>query len=582
MTAAECIASSHGHQTVPRGWAAVAALALLALGWGLGGYPLLEPDEGRNAQVAREMARGGDWVVPHLNGLPYLDKPAPYFAAVALGLKVCRDSERGARAASLAFGLGTILVVWRLGRRMGPPGTGEIAAVALATMPLVLAFSRTVIPDPALLFLETAALGAAWRGFEDESHAVRWFALSWALAGIGVMTKGPVAVIVMVLIVAGWRLAAGAPLRRYFALRAWPWALLTGLPWLIAVTLRRPDFLYYAVVFESLQRFATTTHGRAQPFWFFVPILLAGSFPWIVPALAGLVQAMRHRAERRSDAGRAAAFAIAWVVAPLVFFSLSQSKLAGYSLPSLPGVALGVGLFFATALRDQAIHVAAVRSCSIVAGILLALAVTLAAGTRFVTAVPKLAASVRAAIPGAAFAFSGVLTVAAALVAWGAYRRSIWVGAAALALPIALVPFVGFSLMGTIGRDRSSIDLAAAIERAAPHARVVLIAVYPTSLRYYLDRPVLLTTATGTEMFSHYIGSRFAEFRELAGSPLRPADWWRTALDACEEPTVFVVTDSAPEATALAARLPRIASGGAGGRFVAYGPCLAQPAPTTP
>lgn len=562
---------------MPRAWIAVAALALLALGWNLGGYPLIEPDEGRNAQIAREMARGGDWVLPHLNGLPYLDKPAPYFAAVALGLEAFGDSEGGARAASLAFVLGTVLVVWRLGRRMGPPGTGEIAAVALATMPLPLAYSRTVIPDPALLFLETATLAVAWRGFADERRALRWFALSWALMGIGTITKGPVAIVVPLLILAAWGLAGGVQLRRYFALRAWPWLLITGLPWFITVSLRRPDFPGYAIVYESLERVATTTQGRARPFWFFVPVLLAGGFPWIVPAAAGLAWAVRWRATRRSDEGRAAGFAIAWALVPLVFFSFSQSKLPGYYLPAFPGVALGAGLFFAYGLRHEAIRDAAARSAGVVAAIMLALAVMTAVGTRFVAAIPGLATSVRDAIPGFAFATAGALAVAAALAAWGAHCRSVWVMTAALALPIATAPFLGASLMDAIGRDRSSLDLAAAIERAARGARIVGVAAYPTSLRYYLDRPILMTTATGNEMTSHYVASRVAEFRDLPGSPLRPADWWRTELDACEEPTVFVVRHDAPEAQTLAARLPRIASGGAAGRFVAYGPCGVQP-----
>src|SRR4051812_30444056 len=107
----------------PRAWILVAGLAVFASTWNLGGYPLIEPDEGRNAEVAREMVRGGDWVLPHLNGLPYLDKPAPYFAAVALGLALFGESEGGARAASLILTLGTVLIVWRLGRRMGPPRT---------------------------------------------------------------------------------------------------------------------------------------------------------------------------------------------------------------------------------------------------------------------------------------------------------------------------------------------------------------------------------------------------------------------------------------------------------------------------
>jgi len=562
---------------VPAAWLAVAAFAVLAACWNIGGHALLEPDEGRNVEIAREMVRSGDWVLPHLNGLPYLDKPAPYFAAVALGIAAFGASEGAARAASLAFVLGTVFVVWRLGRRMGPPGTGEIAAVALATMPLPLAYGRTVIPDPALLFLETAALAAAWRGFEDTPHAARWFALSWAVLGVGVVTKGPVAVVVPLLILAAWGFTVGLRLRGYFTWRAWPWVLITGLPWLLAVSLRRPDFLRYAIVDESLGRLATTAHLRVQPMWFFVPVLLGGSFPWIVPAIVGLIEAVRRRAARRSPAGRAVVFAMAWAVVPVVFFSFPQSKLAGYCLPACPGVALGVGLFCAYALGDEGLRAAAARSFGIAAGIMLALGVTLAVSWPFVGSIPRLATSVREAIPGFAMTFAGVLAVAAVLAAWSGRRRSVWVGAAALALPVAAVPFVGTRLMHAIGRDHSSVDLAAAIERAAPGARIVGVGVYPASLRYYLDRPMLVTTRNGDELTSHYIISHLAEFRELPGSSLRPDDWWRTALDACEEPTVFVVRDDRPAATTLAALLPRIARGGPAGRISAFGPCPAPP-----
>jgi 4-amino-4-deoxy-L-arabinose transferase-like glycosyltransferase len=261
-----------------------------------------------------------------------------------------------------------------------------------------------------------------------------------------------------------------------------------------------------------------------------------------------------------------------------VFFSFPQSKLPGYCLPAFPGVALGTGLFFAYASRDEAIRTAAARSSRIAAAIMLALAAVLAAGTGVIGRVPGLATSVREAIPGFAFAIAVVLAVAAALAAWGARRRSVWVTAAALALPVAAAPFAGASLLKVVGRDRSSLDLATAIERVAPRARIVAVATYPTSLRYYVDRPVLLTTATGEEMTSHYIASRIAEFRDLPDSPLRPADWWRTVLDACDEPTVFIVRDDAPEAAMLAARLRRVASGGAAGRYVAYGPCAVRPA----
>ncbi len=348
------------------------------------------------------------------------------------------------------------------------------------------------------------------------------------------------------------------------------------------MTLRRPDFPYYAVVYESLERVSTATFGRTRPIWFFVPILLGGSFPWIVPAIAGFVEAVRRRTARRGAGSRAPLLAISWALMPLVFFSFSQSKLPGYYLPALPGVALGVGLFLAHALRDEAISSAAARSFLISAGVMLVLAATMVLGIPFIGAIPRLATGVREALPGFALVFAGGLAIAAALATLGARRRSIWIGAAALALPVAALPFVGSPLMLAIGRDRSSLDLAAAVERAAPGARVVGVGAYPTSLRYYLDRPVLLATLHGREMTSRYVASRFGEFRRPSGLAAAASRVVAHANStrARSRPSSWLAR-ARRRRRILATRLPRIAGGGAGGRFVAYGPCGAPSAKAT-
>lgn len=558
--------------------AIVALLALLGLFWKLGGYPLLEPDEGRNVQVAREMVRGGDWVLPHLSALPYLDKPQPYFAAVALALAAFGESEAAARAASLAFVLGAILLVWHLGRRLGPPGTGEIAALALATMPLTAVYARTVIPDPAVLFLATAALVAAWRGFEDRARGTRWFALAWAVLGLALITKGPAAFVVPLLVVIAWTFAADLPLRRFFAWRAWPWMFVTSLPWVVAVSLRRPDFLHYVLFEETLGRLASNVHGRTRPMAFFVPVVLGGAFPWIVPALAALREAVRRRGARRSPAGRAAAFALAWALVPIVFFSLPRSKLPGYVLPAMPGIALAAGLLFAHAMTSRAWSAVARRALAVAGVVTLVLAVLLLASPSLDRAMAPLSPPIRAAFPPFAVAFGILLALAAAAMAWSAWRARLSIGVAALALPVAALPFLFMPLLDVVAHDHSSIDLAQEIERAAPGARVVGVSIYPTSLRYYLDRPVLVTSRDGRELTSNYVASRYAELKEAPSTPLRDWYWWYFALERCEEPTVFVVEADRAEVQYLADRLPRIASG-SGGRVLAFGPC--RPAGTT-
>jgi len=563
----------------PRAWLLVCALALAALCWGLGAYPLLEPDEGRNVEVAREMARSGDYVLPTLDGLPYLDKPATYFATVAFALQALGDSEGAARLPSLLFTLGTVALVWRLGRHLGPPGTGEIAAVALATMPLVLAFSRTVIFDSALAFLETLALAAAWWGFAEERQRRTWFALAWAALGLGAITKGPVAVAVPLLIITAFGFGAGVRLRPFFSLRAWPWFFVTALPWFVAVSLRRPDFPGYAFVYESLRRVATRSAGRPGPFWYFAPVLLAGSFPWIGPAVAAAVRAWTLRARRREPDGRAAVLVASWALVPLVFFSLSQSKLPGYYLPALPAVALAAGMLLAQALRDGVAIRQARAGTLVVGAVLAALAVALIVFSNGIFRPIPLSPLVRNALPGVVFGLGAALLAGAVLAILGARRGSVWLMAAGLALPVIGTPFAGRGFLATLAADRSSRDLAASIEAAARGARVVGVEAYPTSLRYYLDRPVLLSSGSAVELTSNYIASRAAEFHAREGTPLRPEGWWRGALAECTEPTVFVARRGRPSADTLALRLPLIAAGGADAKFLAYGPCRPGAAP---
>jgi len=551
----------------------VLALAVAAMCWRLGGHALLEPDEGRNVEVAREMARGGDYVLPHLNGLPYLDKPAPYFAAVALSLKVFGESEGAARFASLLFTFGSIAIVFLLGRRMGQPLAGELSALALATMPLVLAFSRTVIFDPALACIETFTLYAAWRSLERGADTGRWAALMWAAIGIGAITKGPVALIVPLLILAAFALIAGASLRPLFRVTAWPWFLVTGLPWFIAVSLRRPDFPHYAFIYESLERVATKTHGRGGPVWYFLPVSLAGAFPWSVPAVSALAGAWRRRAERREPAGKAGAFLVAWALVPLVFFSISQSKLPGYYLPALPAWALASGLLLARAFGDETAMRRATDAAKTAGIIILAVALTLLVAYHFPRLYRTLTPAEHHEIHGLAFFMIVTLTASGVMALIGARRRSMALTAAALALPTMAIPIIGANMLHAVGLQRSSIELAAAIERAAPGAYVVGAGAYPTSLRYYLDRPVLVSTGAGSEMTSNYVVSRLEEFRALPDSPLRPEGWWREAMDVCRAPTVFVARRHTAIDTLLAVRLALIATGGADAKFAAYGPC---------
>ena len=183
----------------PRALPWLVLAAAVALGWRLGGHRLLDPDEGRNAEVAREMARSGDYLLPHLDGLPYLDKPVVYFAAAAAAMNVLGPNETAARLPAYLATLATLgLVAWFARRRWGADA-GWLAALALATMPMPLAYARAAIFDSTLSLCTTAAILC----FFEERPVLAWVAM-----GVGALTKGPVALLVPLATILPWALQA--------------------------------------------------------------------------------------------------------------------------------------------------------------------------------------------------------------------------------------------------------------------------------------------------------------------------------------------------------------------------------------
>jgi 4-amino-4-deoxy-L-arabinose transferase-like glycosyltransferase len=243
-------------------------LLLLAAGVlffaGLGRLPLLEPDEGRNAEVGREMLVTGDWITPHFNGFTYLDKPAVYFWMVAASLKTFGVSEGAARLPSALMAVATMLLVWFLARRMFGNSVALRAGIVFAASPLAIALAREVIFDMTLTFFVTLAMVAFWLA-EERNFQVPWFdALMFAAMGVGVITKGFVGILLPLISVLIYQALRGR-WREWLRLR-WGWGLLVffaaALPWFVAVSLRNPDFPRYAFWNESLKRFATSTAHR--------------------------------------------------------------------------------------------------------------------------------------------------------------------------------------------------------------------------------------------------------------------------------------------------------------------------------
>lgn len=533
------------------------ALCLAGLTHNLAGYALLDPDEGRNAEIAREMATTGDYVLPHLNGLPYLDKPTLFFAVGAVAIKILGPTEFAARLPSLLFTLATIVLVAWFAQRLFGRGAGVTAAIATAATPFTLAYARIVIFDSALTFFVVLALVSFY--FAIEERLAGWTALAWVAIAFGVLTKGPIAIVLPLLV--------AVPFAVYC--RAWrgladPTAILLFVaivaPWVTAVSLRIPDFLEYALVTETVRRFSTTELERTGPMWYFLAIFPAAALPWSL-VLAGAGRHCVRFRDRNGRFDRRILFLLLWIVLPLLFFTLSQSKRPQYILPIIPAVAL----LIAACWHIRSVNLPGARWGAVG---LVGIGLSLLAINRIIPALVPAASAIAAAIPGTAVVL-GAACIGGGVLAWFAHRRS-HVLLFAFSLPVAAIPFSSRALMEEIGKERSTALLAEAIVDAAGRTPVVVgVAAYPPSLPFYLRQTVIVATADGAELTSNYLTRRIRDYRGF-GSPLRGADWWREALLTCARPTVFVALSRNREAREALSRLDLIMDGG---KYVAYGPC---------
>ncbi|HTR98058.1 MAG TPA: glycosyltransferase family 39 protein [Candidatus Acidoferrales bacterium] len=290
--------------------------------------PLLDPDEGRNAEVAREMSADGDVVVPHLAGLPYLDKPPLLFALAALSIRAFGATPLAARLPAMLAALATLLLLARASVRLEPAGHAARATALTAAAPLFAALSAYVIFDMPL----TLCVTAVWTGLaleHAEGPRTSRRAAMFAAVALGVLIKGPV----MLAWAIGGSVAAACLLRSARALRwlGWApgWAIVLALAggWFALALRRHPEYARYAFVEESFERMTSGSFHRDEPWWFVPAVLVGGALPWSL--------ATPWRAPSSVGARVAAGFALF----ALVFFSLTRSKLVTYLLPALPALA---------------------------------------------------------------------------------------------------------------------------------------------------------------------------------------------------------------------------------------------------
>lgn len=294
--------------------------------------PLMEDDEGLHAAIAQEMVERGDWVVPRLMGEPFLDKPILYFWLQAASLAAFGASELAVRLPGTLTALAGAAAIGWLGGAMFGATAGLWAALAYATMLLPYAVSLAPLHDLVMVPLAVIAVGAFWRARHTTRPAAlaAWTLVAGVALGLSILGKGLTGVGLVGLGVAAWLLWTRALSLRLVAVGAASLAIavLIAWPWYAAMEAASPGYLRYFFLERHLAGVTDDTQRHAgRPWWYYLPILLVGTWPWIAYA---------WRRRPGSDAER---LLIAWLVADLVLLSLAGSKLATYVLPALPAVA---------------------------------------------------------------------------------------------------------------------------------------------------------------------------------------------------------------------------------------------------
>jgi 4-amino-4-deoxy-L-arabinose transferase-like glycosyltransferase len=305
---------------------------------------LIKPDEGRYAEIPREMVVSGDWTTPRLNGLKYFEKPPLQYWATATAYTVFGQHHWTSRLWTGLTGFAGIMLVWFAGLRLFGREAANYAAILLGSSFLYVMMGHINTLDMGVTFFLTLGIVALLLAQQTYgSHSGRWMVIAWAALGLAVLSKG-----LMGLVLPGAALFIYMVVQRDFSvLKRMHWLsgllvfLLFTVPWFYLVMKANPEFFQFFFIHEHLERFTTKVHGRYQPWYYFIPILLLGMLPWTLLMFDTLFKTSRDK--RLSGIFNPARFLLIWAVFIYVFFSISDSKLPSYLLPMFPALALLMG-----------------------------------------------------------------------------------------------------------------------------------------------------------------------------------------------------------------------------------------------
>jgi 4-amino-4-deoxy-L-arabinose transferase-like glycosyltransferase len=330
-----------------------ALFVLFALVWfcNLEYRRLVHPDEGRYAEIPREMIVTGDWITPRLDGIPYFEKPALQYWLTAAAYKAFGVHAWTARLWPALAGFLGVLFVGYVGQRLGGPVLGLYSAAALGGCLWYAGNAHILTLDMGLTLWMSVGLGA----FFVAQHAVDadqrriWMWIAWVALALATLSKGFIAIVLPGMALVAYSLVTRdwALWRRLHLVSGAILFLVVAAPWFIVVSRRNPGYFDFFFIHEHFTRFLTSEHRRTGAWWYFVPVLLVGLLPWVVVFFATLPR-MWKLAPTEPNGFSWQRFALVWSAVIFVFFSASGSKLPSYILPIFPALALAIGWQLAT------------------------------------------------------------------------------------------------------------------------------------------------------------------------------------------------------------------------------------------
>ncbi|MBA3661213.1 MAG: glycosyltransferase family 39 protein [Gammaproteobacteria bacterium] len=333
----------------------------------LGSRPLFVPDEGRYAEIAREMAATGDFITPYLNYIKYFEKPPLFYWMGALTIKIAGVNLWSLRSINALLGILGCLFTYYTASKLYNVRTGLLAALILASSPLYFVMSHMITLDlPVSVFIMSSLYCFILAIQEETRHQKYWLWLAAGSAALAVLTKGLIGIILPGLIVLVWlaSLKKLSELKNLYLSSSFLIFFIIAVPWHVLVSHYNPEFPYFYFIEQQFFRYTHESIGHYQPAWYFLPILLIGFFPWLLflpLAIKRSLVKFNCSVFKANDW-----FFVCWFILIFLFFSFSKSKLIPYILPIFPALSLIIARYFDHAIRHPS------RESSLIFGITVA------------------------------------------------------------------------------------------------------------------------------------------------------------------------------------------------------------------